>query len=74
MGFQVHGENMRASASESGAERLIETGGVELCAEGFGDPRQPPIQVGSEWAKSSAKVAPGPRSRARRQLRRIGLV
>jgi pimeloyl-ACP methyl ester carboxylesterase len=41
--FQVHGENIRASASESGAERLIETGGVELCTEGFGDPRQPPI-------------------------------
>jgi pimeloyl-ACP methyl ester carboxylesterase len=43
VGFQVHGENIRASASESGAERLIETGGVELCTEGFGDPRQPPI-------------------------------
>jgi pimeloyl-ACP methyl ester carboxylesterase len=43
MSFQAHSGDIRAGGAEGGSERLIETAGVELCAESFGDPADPPI-------------------------------
>jgi pimeloyl-ACP methyl ester carboxylesterase len=43
MGFQAHSENIQATGVKPGFERLIETAGVELCAESFGDPADPPV-------------------------------
>jgi pimeloyl-ACP methyl ester carboxylesterase len=43
MSFQARSENIQARRAEPGFERLIETAGVELCAESFGDPADPSI-------------------------------